>query len=127
MNQQQRLSETRFDLGAPVKKPFRWKVILTLFLISLPFDLNLIWSFTGIAWLYWLSWFLLDAEQIIDGILLIFFPGKLQRFYGNKADIRVSILLILLGIYFCSRGSESLYFLVNRWLTECMNIAECLR
>ncbi len=100
MNQQQEISEARFDFDNQVNKLLRWKIILTLLLISLPFDLNIVWSFTGSGWLYWLSWFLLDAEKIIGGILLIFFPGRVQRFYGKEADIRVSFLLIPLGIYF---------------------------
>ncbi len=127
MNHQQQFSEGRVNLEDQSNKQSRSKVILILILISLPFDLNLIWSITGIGWLYWLSWLLLEMEKIIGGLLLIFFPGALQRFFSKTSDMRVSVLLIPLGIYFCFTGFEGLYFLVNRWSVECINAAECLR
>jgi len=127
MDHHQSFSESHFELGIPMKKQSRFRVILILFLISLPFDLNLIWSFTSIGWLYWLSWFLLEMEKIIGGILLILFSRALQRLFSNKADLRVPVLLVMSGIYFCTRGFEGLYFLLHRWSVECINITECLR
>jgi hypothetical protein len=127
MDHHQALSESHFELGILKNKQSRFRVILILFLISLPFDLNLIWSFTGIGWLYWLSWLLLEMEKIIGGILLILFPSALQRLFSNKADLRVSVLLGMSGIYFCTTSFEGLYFLLHRWSVECINIAECLR
>ncbi len=110
-----------------MNKQSLFRVILIIILISLPFDLNLIWSITRIGWLYWLSWLLLETEKIIGGVLLTFFPRKLQRFLGSKVDIRVWVLLMLLGIYFLIIGSEGFYFLIKRWLAECMNFVECLK
>lgn len=109
-----------------MSKESRFRVVVII-LISLPFDLNLIWSITGAGWLYWMSWFLGSFEQLIAGTLLILFPKVMQRWLGIKADIRIAVLFILLGTYFLIRGSENSYYLVNRWLAECMNIVDCLK
>jgi len=100
---------------------------IILILISLPFDLNIIWSITRAGWLYWGSRFIGDLEQLIAGVLLVVFRRTLQRWFETKVDNRVAVLLIILGIYFLRIGSESIYFLTKRWFEECINIMECLK
>ena len=101
---------------------------ILLILISLPFDLNIIWSITGIGWLYWGAWFLGNLEELIAGVLLVFFPRALQRYFETKVDNRVALLLILLGIYFLTIGLEGSYWITKRWFEECsMNVIDCLK
>ena len=99
---------------------------LFLLLILLPFFLNMLWSGTGPGWLYWSARFLGHIEQFLAGILLIFFPIALQKMVGTKADRRVAVLLIILGVYFLVIGFDGLFLLASRWSTECMNVAQCL-
>jgi len=68
-----------------------------------------------------------NLEQLIAGVLLVFFPRASQRWFETKVDNRVAVLLIILGIYFLRIGSESIYFLTKRWFEECINIMECLK
>jgi hypothetical protein len=98
-----------------------------LFLILLPFILNVFWSGTGPGWLYWSARFLGHIEEFLAGILLILFPMALQKIFGTKADRRVAILLILLGFYFLVIGFDGLSLLTRRWSEECMNITACLK
>lgn len=98
-----------------------------LFLVLLPFILNIFWSGTGPGWLYWTARFLFSIEQILASILLIFFPMALQSLLGTKADRRVSFLLILFGIYLLTIGVDDLSLLTTRWLAECGKIADCLK
>lgn len=100
---------------------------ILLILISLPFDLNIIWSITRAGWLYWGAWFLGHLEQLIAGVLLVFFPRALQTWFGTKVDNRVAVLLVILGIYFLIIGFEGSYFITRRWFEECINVIECLK
>jgi len=112
-----------------VSKRTLTKYIL-LFLISLPFDLNILWSITGLGWLYWGARFLGDAEQLLGGMLLILFPMALQKrlFWPDAVpDRRVAALLMILGIYFVIIGYDGFSNISRRWSEECANIAECLR
>src|SRR5262245_59854007 len=88
---------------------------ILIILISLPFDLNIIWSITRAGWLYWGARFLGHLEQLIAGIVLAFFPRALQKWLGIKVDNRVAVLLIILGIYFLIIGLEGSYWLTKRW------------
>jgi hypothetical protein len=106
-------------------KQTRLKYIL-LFLILLPFILNIVWSGTGPGWLYWSARLLGHIEQFLAGILLINFPIAVQKLFGTKADRRVAVLLILLGIYFLIIGIDGLSLLARRWSAECLNVAACL-
>jgi uncharacterized iron-regulated membrane protein len=100
---------------------------ILLILISLPFDLNIIWSFTSAGWLYWGARFLGAFEQITAGALLVFFPNALQRRLKTKVNNRVAILLIIFGIYLLYIGIDLLFLMARRWTMECTNIMECLK
>lgn len=104
----------------------RIKYIL-LFLILLPFILNILWSGTGPEWLYWVARFLIGLEELVAGILLVFFPMLLQRLLGVKADRRVAVLLILFGLYLLNLGIHDFAVLGRRWSIECVNIIECIK
>ena len=109
-------------------KQARLKYIF-LFLILLPFILNILWSGTGPGWLYWAARFLGGAEEFLGGMLLIYFPMALQRLFWPEAnpDRRVAILLILFEIYLLVIGFDLLSLVSRRSFAECVNIAECLK
>jgi len=102
---------------------------IVLFLIFLPFALNIIWSITGLGWLYWGTRFFLYAEELWGGLLLIIFPMALQKklFWPDAdPDRRVAALLMVLGIYFLAIGYDGFSSISRRWLEDCTNIATCL-
>jgi len=100
---------------------------LFLFIIFLPFILNIFWSGTGPGWLYWSARFIGHFEEILAGLILVFFPLALQKYFGAQADRRIAIFLIILGIYFFVIGFDGFSGLTHRWLTECNNTIECLK
>ncbi len=101
-----------------------------LFLIFLPYILNIIWSITGLGWLYWGTRFLGGAEEFLGGLLLVLFPMALQKrlfWPGTNPNRIIAALLMSFGIYLLVIGYDDVSLISRRWLEECVNVTACLK
>lgn len=110
-------------------KFIRW---LIAFLIILPFFLDAIWFNYSIKWAYWASPILQYSLLSLAGLLFIFFPKRMMRLLLKLEDYkeiqrwRLILSGIIVGIILSLVGLPNLISVINRWITECSFIFNCM-
>ena len=96
--------------------------------------LNHVWQGDKPDWPYWVSRFLISSTLLIVGLLFLASPNHMaQLIFTKEQDYldlskwrRIAIGLVI-GVPIFLLGMEFFSVTVQRWISECSNIAICLR
>jgi len=111
--------------------------LMRIIILSLVFSslmLNHMWQGDKPDWPYWVSRFLISSTLLIFGLLFLASPNRMaQLIFTKEQDYldlskwrRIAIGLVI-GVPIFLLGMEFFSITVQRWISECSNIANCLR
>jgi hypothetical protein len=107
-------------------------VILFLFLLLLPFSINVAFSATGIKLLYFISRSILGLEMLAVGLLLTLYFRPVLHYSKDDATIRQLpwgpyLIVFAFGVWMFANGIELFYTLIKTWPMFCPEIQACLK
>jgi hypothetical protein len=107
-------------------------IVLFLFLLLLPFSINIAFSATGIRILYYLSRFLLDLQLLTIGLVSILYFRPVLHYSKYDATIRQLpwgpyLVVFAFGLMMLTYSVQNFYYLIKTWNMECLDIGACLR